>query len=204
MSILLLSLSGTIVFFLVEKKERLIGLCQNVAAWLTGAPQGCVSGPPSFFSLYTKWVKSSLTNHIIKSSGSILVPAENEKWSFLTAAERSEGLKRKKKTPCPCWPAGASALVAATALCVLRCLSCECWNGAPGSQWTRGLAVHRRRSKVVNSIYCKLRRSDSHPECNLARRRSDLHALHVRFKSFNYSAACWRFKFGLFILFCLQ
>lgn len=74
-----------------------MGLCQNVAAWLTGEPQGCVSGPLSFFSLYTKWVKSSPTNHIIKSSGSILVPAKNEKWYFLTAAEQFEGLKRKKK-----------------------------------------------------------------------------------------------------------
>lgn len=61
-----------------------------------------------------------------------------------------------------------------------------------------------QRSRVASSIYCRLKRSDSHPECNLAARRSDLHGLLVRFKSFNYSAACWRFKFGLLLLFCLH
>lgn len=62
--------------------------------------------------------------------------------------------------------------------------------------------LHRRWSKVVSSIYCRLRRSDSHPECNLTPRRSDLHGLRVRFKSFNYSAVRWHFKFGLsFVLF---
>lgn len=64
--------------------------------------------------------------------------------------------------------------------------------------------LHRQWSKVVSSIYCRLRRSDSHPECNLTPRRSDLHGLRVRFKSFNYSAVRWHFKFGLsFVLFAV-
>lgn len=188
-----------------------MGLCQNVAAWLTGAPQGCVSGPLSFFSLYTKWVKSSPTNHIIKSSDSILVPAKNEKWYFLTAAEQFEGLKRKNKTKQKLSQMTVLPVLASRGACTSRhhCALCIMLSVICVFEMERQghggpVDLHRQWSKVVSSIYCRLRRSDSHPECNLTPRRSDLHGLRVRFKSFNYSAVRWHFKFGLsFVLFAV-
>lgn len=92
-----------------------------------------------------------------------------------------------------------------------HCTLCATLSVTRVLQWSAGviadpldLQYTGQRSKVVNSIYSTLRRSDSHPECNLTPRCSDLHGLRVRFKSFNYCAVCWRFEFGLLILFCSQ